>query len=177
MLGVIEVRRAEGRALRLLGRNEDSATAIASASSLAEARGVSQPQMIARLYRSAAFVAEAQGHSGAALSGFSASTEAFARALPGTRTYAETGLLWAAQLARSGNKDEALAACRGAAKVLREARTGTSGELLQPCLEIFAAEAATAPDAGSPCWRRCSKSASWHKAASPAARSARPARA
>ena len=148
LLGVIEVRRAEGRALRLMGQNDASAAAVASASALADARGVSQPQVLARLYRSAAFVAEAEGHEGAALSGFSASTEEFARALPGTRTYAETGLLWAAQLARTGRKDEALAACRNAAQVLREARTGTSGELLQPCLEIFASQAAAAPDGG-----------------------------
>jgi len=148
LFGVIEARRAEGRALRLLGRTEDSAAAVASASDLADARGVSQPQVTARLYRSAAFVAEAQGRTGAALSGFSASTEAFSRALPGTRTYAETGLLWAAQLARAGRKPEAVAACRSAAQVLREARTGTSGELLQPCLELYAAEAASAPDGG-----------------------------
>jgi CHAT domain-containing protein len=148
LLGLIEVRRTEGRALRLMGHNEESATEIASASSLAQARGVSEPQMTARLYRSAAFVAQAEGHEGDALSGFSASTQAFARALPGTRTYAETGLLWAGQLAHAGRQEDALAECRGAATVLREAHAGTSGELLEPCLDSYAALAPKAPDGG-----------------------------
>jgi CHAT domain-containing protein len=150
LFGVIEVRRAQGKALRQLGRTDESAAELASASDLAEARGVSQPQVTARLYRSTAVVAEAQGHTGAALSGLSASAEAFSHALPGTRTYAETELLWAAQLARAGRKDEALAACHSAAQVLREARKGTDGGLLQPCLDLYAAQAAAAPDGGQP---------------------------
>jgi len=137
LLGLIEAERAEARATRLLGHVPESAALAASASDLAAARGVNEPQITARLYRTAAFIDTAEGRRADALSGFSASAEAFARALPGSRTYAETALLWAGQLAQDGRAAEALATCRSAAAALREGNYGTDAEWLQPCLKLL----------------------------------------
>jgi CHAT domain-containing protein len=145
LLGVIETRRARAVTLRELGRTEESAKAAQSAADLAAARGMTQPRLVARLYRTSAVIAEQQGRQAQALAGFSESAAAYASALPGSRTYAETGLLWAAELARSGRTAEALAACRTAAAVLRDAKSGTTGELLQPCLVTLHDEAARDP--------------------------------
>ncbi len=145
LLGVIETRRAEARAERLSGKLAESNALAASATRLAVARGVNEPQVRARLFRTAAFIDDAQGNKAAALSGFSASAEAFGRAVPGSRTYAETSLLWADRLATDGRKQEALAACRSAAAVLRQADGGTNGEWLQPCLKVLAEAAAADP--------------------------------
>jgi len=145
LLGVIETRRAEARALRLAGRNQDSGAMSESAATLAEARSVDELQVRARLYRTAAFIDSAEGHKSQALSDFSASADAFSRALPGSRTYAETTLLFAGQLAGGGRTQDALAACRTAAAVLHQSNAGTNGEWLEPCLATLAAEAKNDP--------------------------------
>jgi CHAT domain-containing protein len=145
LLGVIETRRARAVTLRELGRTEEGAAAAQSAASLAAARGMTQPRLVARLYRTSAVIAQQQGRQDQALSGFSQSAAAYGIVLPGSRTYAETGLLWAAELAHSGRNEEALAACRTAAKVLRDAKAGTTAELLQPCLVALSAEAGRDP--------------------------------
>ena len=44
---------------------------------------------------------------------------------------------WRAQLKRAGRTPAALAACRSAASVLRTDQEGTTGTLLQPCLQIL----------------------------------------
>jgi CHAT domain-containing protein len=134
LLGVIETRRARAVTLRQLGRTAESAQAAMSAENLASARGMTSPKLRARLLRTSAVIAQQQGREAQALSGFSRSAAEYATALPGTRTYAETGLLFAAELAKAGRTPEALAACRTSAAVLRDAKSGTTGALLQPCL-------------------------------------------
>ncbi len=148
LFGVIETRREQGRTLRQLGRTGESVALMASATSLAVAREVSEAKLTAYLYRSAAFVADAQGRKGEALDRFSASTAAFATATPGSRAYAETGLILAGQQAQSGQREQALATCRTATAVLRDAHAGTSPALLQPCLALYYADASGKGDRG-----------------------------
>ncbi len=150
LLGVVETRRAQARAWRLAGQVKRSMAMQAEVEQLASARGVIEPQVTARLYRTSAFIDDAVGDHAAALSALTASAAAFGSALPGSRTYAETALLLAARLAESGQQTAALAACREGAAVLRAANSGTNGQFLLPCLALLAAaagqQAATAPD-------------------------------
>jgi CHAT domain-containing protein len=146
LLGVIETRRDLARTERLQGHIQDSLALSASARGLAVARGIEEPAMLARLYRTASFISGAAGRQGAALTGMEESAEAFSRALPGSRTYAETSLLLAGRLAASGQTVQALAACRSGAAALRAGGYGTDGEFLQPCLSLLAAAAKAEPD-------------------------------
>jgi CHAT domain-containing protein len=146
LLGVIETRRDQARTARLLGDVPQSTALSDSAGRLAAARDIEAPAMMARLYRTAAFISDAAGDRGAALSGMAASAQAFAKALPDSRTYAETSLLLAGRLARSGQTQAALAACRTGATVLRTGGFGTDGELLLPCLALMADAAGHAAD-------------------------------
>ncbi len=134
LVGVIETRRARAVTLRLLGRTGESEQEAQSAASLADARGMTPSRLVARLYRTSAVIAQKEGKQDQALSGFSQSAAAYASSVPGSRTYAETNFLWAAQLLRVGRTAEGLATCRTAASVLRSADAGTTSELLQPCL-------------------------------------------
>ena len=146
LLGVIESRRAEARALRLEGHLPQSQTLFASAARLADSRGLDEPQVAARLYRTMAFTSDAAGDHEAALAAITRSAEAFGHALPGSRTYAETTLVLAARLAERSQPDRALAACHEAASILRAESAGTSGALLMPCLAVLHAQAAAHPD-------------------------------
>ncbi len=146
LLGVIETRRAEARALRLEAKLPQSQALFASAARLADSRGLDEPQVAARLYRTAAFNSDAAGDHAAALAAITRSAEAFRRALPGSRTYAETTLVLAAKVAERGQPDRALAACHEAASILRAESAGTSAGLLMPCLAILHGQAASHPD-------------------------------
>jgi|GEM_PF-641605 len=150
LLGVVETRRAEARAMRLAGQLQGSMAMANEAADLVSARGVMEQQVTARMFRTSAFIDDAAGKHDAALAALTRSAAAFGTALPGSRTYAETSLLLAARLAASGHADTALAACREGATVLRTANSGTNGQFLLPCLALLAAaaqqQAATAPD-------------------------------
>ena len=146
LLGVIETRRAEARALRLEGHLPQSQVLFASAARLADSRGLDEPQVAARLYRTAAFTSDAVGERDASLEAITRSAAVFGRALPGSRTYAETTLVLAARLAERGQPERALAACHEAASILRAESAGTSGGLLMPCLAILHAQAVSHPD-------------------------------
>ncbi len=146
LLGVIETRRAEARALRLQAHLGQSQALFASAARLADSRGLDEPQVSARLYRTAAFTSDAAGDRDASLAAITRSAEVFGHALPGSRTYAETTLVLAARLAERQQPERALAACHEAASILRAESAGTSGTLLMPCLAILHAQAASHPD-------------------------------
>ncbi|HEV7264400.1 MAG TPA: CHAT domain-containing protein [Falsiroseomonas sp.] len=142
LLGLIEVRRYRGAALRALGRPAEAEEAVQGALSLARANRVVAPVVSARLTRSAAMVEAQQGDTAGAASGLSRAALAFTRGLPGTRPVARTELLRAGVLARLGQAEEVLASCRVAVGVLTTLRSGIEAGLLEPCLAGFAAEAA-----------------------------------
>lgn len=145
MIGLIETYRYQAIVLRDLGRPADAAAAIAKATDLASSHGLSQPDLTARLYRTAASSAGAAGDADEAASGLSRSAAAFALALPGTRPLATTRLLQAAQLHALKRDSAALDECREAAAILSNLKAGTDPELLEPCLAVFAATADAAP--------------------------------
>lgn len=147
LIGVIEARRYQAIALRELGRPGESAAAIRSAAALSAARGLRQPSLTARLYRTAASTAGAAGESAAALTGLSRSTFDFGQAQPGSRPLAQTEMLRAGELVRQGRDAEALEHCRHGATLLRELRAGTRPEFLQPCLEAYARRAGSGDQA------------------------------
>jgi CHAT domain-containing protein len=142
--GVMETRRAQAIAYRLLGDTRDSQAEAGSAARVLAAYGLSNLKASARISRTEAMVLLAAGQDAAALSDMRDAVSDFARALPGSRATAETQLLLAARLAHSGDTAQAQATCREAGHVLRGAGTGVDAAALQPCLALLA----TAAEAG-----------------------------
>lgn len=138
LLGVVEVRRNRATALRLLGRPQESDAAARASAALAQASGLRDPALNARLYRTAAVAAASHGQEESSLSALELSSAAFARGLPGSRPAAETDLLLAATLMRQDRPGAALDACRSAVSTLRLLKAGTTGALLRPCLQAYA---------------------------------------
>lgn len=141
LLGLIEARRGQAIADRELGRPDDAERMNQSAYKLARAHHLAQPSIAARLYRTSAVAAGDAGRTDRALIDLSRSTRDFERSLPGTRPVAVTRLLTAARLLRENRLGDALEACRGAAGVLRNLKSGVPSELMEPCLEVYAREA------------------------------------
>jgi CHAT domain-containing protein len=144
LIGVIEARRYQAIALRELHRPAEAQAMIASAEALASARGLRQRTLTARLYRTAAATADAS-EAGSGSSDMSLASRDFADAQPGSLPLAQTYLLRAAQLMRSGSAQEALPLCRRVTALLSGLRAGTSAELMSPCLAAYAAEAGRDP--------------------------------
>jgi CHAT domain-containing protein len=143
--GVMETRRAQAIAYRLLGDTRQSQAEADDAARVLAAYGLSNLKAAARISRTEATVLLAAGKDAEALSKMRAAVMDFARALPGSRAYAETQLLLAARLAESGDTAQAQATCRQAGHVLRGAGTGVDAAALQPCLALLA-KAAEAGD-------------------------------
>ena len=145
LIGVLETRRYQAIALRHLGRTEESRATIEAAERLATSDGVVLPVVTARLVRTAATAAGAAGETSAANAGLTRATNAFTEVLPQTRPLAETHLLQAAELARQGDTDRALALCHDATDLLRKLKSGTNPALLAPCLDAYHTAAAQRP--------------------------------
>ncbi len=141
LIGLIETLRYRAIVLRLLGRPADADAAIASAEALAAANRMEVPLVSARLTRTAATIAGAAGEVGESEAGLARSQQDFTRVLPQTRPVAETELLQAADAARQGNPDRAIALCDEASALLRQLRVGIDSTLLEPCLATEAAAA------------------------------------
>ena len=140
--GVIETRRAEAGALRRMGQFAAAATEARSAGDLLAWRGLDDdPKLAARVYRTEAIEYEANGQTAKTLALLAASEQNFAEGLPGTQAYAETALLLAKRQAAAGNSPAALATCRDAIGVLRDAELGVDPAALEPCLELMASQA------------------------------------
>jgi CHAT domain-containing protein len=137
LLGLIETYRYRAIALRLLNRQGEAEAQIAHAEMLARANQMAVPLVSARLTRTAATA----GAPGAAETVLAQSQQDFNQVLPQTRPVAETELLQAAQLARQGNIEQAIALCTEATDLLRQLRVGTDPTLLEPCLSAEAQEA------------------------------------
>jgi CHAT domain-containing protein len=145
LIGLIEVRRYRAIVLRQLGRQAESAAAIASAEALARANQMGVPLVSARLTRTSATTDDVQGNELAADSGLSASRQNFTQVVPRTRPVAETALLQAGVAAKQGDTARGVELCRIGTELLRELRSGTNPALLEPCLAAFAAEAGRRP--------------------------------
>ncbi len=145
LLGVIETRRYEAVALRLLGRDAESAAMVQSAEELATANGMTMPILSARLARTAGAAASSGDRQAEAASLLARSAGDFNLSLPNTAPVAETELLQAAALARQGRKDAALGVCRSAVSLLEALNRGTRPELIAPCLAVYANAAEREP--------------------------------
>ncbi len=141
LLGLIEVRRNRAVVLRVLGRPAEADALLKSASDLARGNGLARPIVNARLYRSTALTSAAEGDDSLALTELQESTAAFGRALPGSKPLAETYLLNARELLRTGHGTDALPLCHGAVVALTALKAGTTPDLMAPCLDIYAAAA------------------------------------
>ncbi len=137
LLGLIEVERNRGVALRLLHRSAEAEEALRTASDLARGNGLARPIVTARLYRSASFSAAALGQDKDALDWLTQSSDAFDRSLPGSKPHAETNLLYAGQLVRAGQFSDALPVCKAAVLSLTTLKTGTTPGLMGPCLQVY----------------------------------------
>jgi CHAT domain-containing protein len=146
LLGLIEVRRNQAVLLRVLGHPREADQMLTSATDLAEGNGLARPLLNARLYRTNAMTAAAQGKASQALSDLEQSTQAFDRSLPGSKPLAETYLLHARELAGTGHIADALPLCRGAVKTLSNLRAGTTPVLIAACLDVYAHEAEVQKD-------------------------------
>ena len=142
LIGVVETRRYQAIAHRHLGHSDEAEARIRSADRLAAAHNLSQRNLTARLYRTAATIADARGGTVATgLSGMTRASADFSQSQPGTRPLAATELLRAAGLQRDGRSGDALALCRRAAGLLRDLKVATSADLMMPCMAIYAAAA------------------------------------
>ncbi|MEJ0018320.1 MAG: CHAT domain-containing protein [Acetobacteraceae bacterium] len=141
LLGLVEVRRNRGVVLRILGRAQEADAALRSASDLARGNGLARPILTARLYRSSGMTAAARGEDDQAMQDLLQSTAAFDRSLPGSKPLADTYLLRARQLVKSGRADAALPICRNAVQSLAALKAGTTPVLMASCLDVYAAAA------------------------------------
>jgi CHAT domain-containing protein len=144
--GLIEVRRNRAILLQALGRSEQAASMLRSALDLAQGNSLAVPTFTARLYRNSAITQAALGNGTVALTDFDASSAAFNLSLPQSKPLAETNLLRARALVRAGNMAAALPICRSAVASLAALKAGTRPDLMAPCLDAYAAEAASHQD-------------------------------
>ncbi len=146
LLGVIETSRYEAIALQDLGDSKGSEAEVEAAERIANANDIAPLLLGARLDRTGAVVDVAGGAQGAAISKFNGAIDNFTAALPGSLPVAETELLTAAVEAQNNNAGNALASCREGVTLLNNLRVGIAPALIAPCLDIYAAAAAAAPD-------------------------------
>jgi CHAT domain-containing protein/tetratricopeptide (TPR) repeat protein len=143
LLGLVEARRNRAVVLRMMDRPQQADAALQSAMDLARGNGLARPILNARLYRTSGVTAASQGQTDAALADFAQSTADFDRSLPGSKPLAETYLLRARQLVKAGQDDAALPICRNAVEMLSALKAGTTPVLMEPCLDVYADEAAS----------------------------------
>ena len=146
LLGIIEVRRNRAIALKEAERTDEAEKALVSAADLSRANHLLLPIVTSRLYRTQGILDGTRGQRSKAQSRLSLSSNSFTRALPGSRSYAITGLLEAREVARTTGNEAALPVCRDALHLLRELHVGSDGELLMPCLDAFADQVVRHPD-------------------------------
>ena len=146
LLGIVEVRRNRAIALKEAGRDDAAEASLVSAADLSRANNLLQPIVTSRLYRTQGMLDANRGQIVSATSRLSLSSNSFTRALPGSRSFAITGLLEARERARADGPAAALPICRETLRLLRELLTGAESELLVPCLDAFAAEAQRSSD-------------------------------
>ncbi len=142
LVGLVEAERNEALVLRELGQLAESRDMLTRATDLAEGNRLLRPIFAARLYLTSGVTAAAAGDSPLALNDLALSTNAFGRALPESKPFADTLLLRAGELARAGQTAQILPLCRDAVSSLAALKAGTSAAAIAPCLDAYAAAAA-----------------------------------
>lgn len=145
LLGVVESLRYQALALENEGNYKDSEAILATAAHIVKVDGLQPALLVARLDRTSAVVAAAEGDPSRAANDLKNAVSFFDTALPGTLPVAETDLLRGRALARSGDKQGALMACREGVDLMRTIRTGSTSTLIGPCLGVYAEVAAANP--------------------------------
>jgi CHAT domain-containing protein len=141
LIGFVEARRNKALVLREVGRSDEAEATLTSAIDIAHANGVDTPMLSARLFRTIGVTVASQGAREAALVNLGRSAGRFEVALPGSKTLAETDLLRAGELQRSGRNGSAVGMCHAAVQTLIALKAGISADLMAPCLSAYAAEA------------------------------------
>ena len=139
LLGLIEVLRYRAIAMRTLGRRDEAEQATAAAARIAAGNGLARPSVYARVFRTSGVTAGERTQHDQAFSDLARSDSAFEAALPGTRPAAEGALTRARQLVDQKRFSEAQPICRRAVRTLIAIRSGTTPELMAPCLDAYAA--------------------------------------
>jgi CHAT domain-containing protein len=142
LLGVIDCWRYQAIALRAQGDKAGAAAAIGTADRIAAANDLEPPMLGGRLDRTSASLAVANGQTAAAAAYLATAAASFSEALPGSRPVAETELLQGKVYNDAGKNTAALESCRHGIELLKDLKIGTSGGLISPCLDVFAAVAA-----------------------------------
>lgn len=137
IMGLIETWRYRAVALRRQGKLRAAEAAVAHAETLARETGFQVPLVTARLARTAAITAEAQGRLVPAEANLAQAVTSFGLVLPQTRPVADTKLLQAADAMRRGQPRQAAELCRAGVKLLGELDIGARPDLLSPCLSAF----------------------------------------
>jgi len=145
LLGVIDTWRYQAIALNALGDKAGADKAIGTADRIATANDLEPPMLGGRLDRTSATLAVANGQTATASAYLKTAASNFAEALPGSRPVAETALLQGKVYGDAGKNADALASCREGIGLLNDLKIGTSGALISPCLDVFAAVAANDP--------------------------------
>ena len=139
LLGLIEVLRYRAIALRDLGRAEEAGSLTSYAARIASGNDLGRPSVFARVLRTSGVTASGQEtRQEQALNDLTRSDDAFDVALPGTKPSAEAGLILGGQLMRAGRPGAALSSCKRAVKTLIAIGSGTSPDLMAPCLDAYA---------------------------------------
>ncbi len=146
LLGIVEVRRNRAIAFKEAGQQDEATKSLLSAADLSRANNLLQPIVTSRLYRTQGMLDDNLGEHTSATLRLSLSSNSFTRVLPGSRSYAITGLLHARELLRTDGPESAVPVCRDAVRLLNELHAGTDGDLLMPCLDTFAQQATRHPD-------------------------------
>jgi CHAT domain-containing protein len=145
LLGVIDTWRYQSIALNALGDKAAANAAIGTADRIAAANDLEPPMLGGRLQRTSATLAVASGETSAASADLDVAAADFSAALPGSRPVAETELLQGKVYGDEAKNQDAVNACREGISLLQNLKIGTSGALISPCLDAFAAVAANDP--------------------------------
>ncbi len=137
LLGLVESLRYQAIAALELHQANRAATLIQRANQIAVGNGIAPVVLNARLDRTQAAIDVANGHEANAAAKLSAAGAGFARALPGSRPVADTGLLRASVLVRQHQDARAVRICRRSVTLLIGLRLGTSAQLISPCLSAL----------------------------------------
>jgi CHAT domain-containing protein len=137
LLGLIESLRYQAIAALELHQASRAAALIRRANQIAIGNGIAPVVLNARLDRTEAAIDVANGQDANADAKLSEAGAGFARALPGSRPVADTGLLRADVLVRQHHESEAVPICRKSVALLTGLRLGTSAQLISPCLRAL----------------------------------------
>ncbi len=141
LAGIIEIRRNRSWAMRLLSRPAESVVAAGSAERFAIDSGMSQPKIISYVYRSEGLASAGTGNWKAADGHLGNADSAFIKALGDSIPGAQTKLRRGESRSALADPAGALQQCREAAQVLTRLKTGVDAEVLQPCLDLYGAQA------------------------------------